>query len=303
MPKFSGCLMAALLASALAMPTNAGAEPPKTDGGRGAGACRSGRACRASCRGAALRSARRRWRAAFNAAARWHAAFHSPRPRTTFYRSSRRHAAFHHASTCAALHAPRRTPHVTQQTAVNRSLHIVAAQPSNRFGHPWLLVRAAARPHPPRARAAQCSRVSWLLPMQSRRSRTWRRCPMPAAIATSAAMARPASARRPRGKAASPRAFRRAHNRTRTGVLTTSRRTGPGVTIIAPASSPGTGRCSGPTPIPIFSTTRSGPTAMTMATGTMPMTNSSMACSGANTVRRKTMPTPTRRLPGIVRPA
>ena len=29
MPKFSGCLMAALLASALMVPTNAGAEPPK----------------------------------------------------------------------------------------------------------------------------------------------------------------------------------------------------------------------------------------------------------------------------------
>jgi hypothetical protein len=44
-----------------------------------------------------------------------------------------------------------------------------------------------------------------------------------------------------------------------------------------------------PTPILTFLITRSGPTVMTMASGTTPMTISSTACSGGNMVRRRTM--------------
>ena len=46
----------------------------------------------------------------------------------------------------------------------------------------------------------------------------------------------------------------------------------PGTAACAQASCRGTGRCSGPMPIPIFSITRSGPAAMKRAIGPMPMT-------------------------------
>ena len=101
-----------------------------------------------------------------------------------------------------------------------------------------------------------------------------------------AATAPPRSRRKRRGKAASARASRAG----RAIVSRMSPRTGPGGAACAPASCRGTGRCSGPTPIPTFSITRSGPTAMTTASGTMPMTISSTACSGAKMARRRTTP-------------
>ena len=57
---------------------------------------------------------------------------------------------------------------------------------------------------------------------------------------------------------------------------------GPGAAASARPSCRGTGRYSGHMPIRTFSTTRSGPLAMTTVSGPMPMTISSTACSGAS---------------------
>ena len=74
-----------------------------------------------------------------------------------------------------------------------------------------------------------------------------------------------------------------------------------GDTITAPASSPGSDRSSGRTPIPTSSTTRSGRTAMTTAIGPMPMTTSSTACSGASRRARRLRLRTAIRLARIVR--
>ncbi len=105
MPKFSGCLMAALLASALAMPTNAGAEPPK--------------------KGAVAAPAR--------AAPVVHAAPHVAAPH--FAPRGGSGAPHFTARSGGTPHFTRRvgTPHVTNRTAtVNRSLHVT--QPNNVTG-------------------------------------------------------------------------------------------------------------------------------------------------------------------------
>ncbi len=69
-----------------------------------------------------------------------------------------------------------------------------------------------------------------------------------------------------------------------------SQRIAPGVTGTGQPSWRGTGRCSGPTPIPTSLTTRSGPMVMTTATGPMSTTTSLTACSGARPDRPRNMP-------------
>ena len=125
MPKFSGCLMAALLASALAMPTNAGAEPPKK------GAVAAPRVPHRRCTPRPMSRRRTSPRSGGGA--------------PHFAARRRRSAAFHRARRGGAPHFTARsggtphftrhvgTPHVTNRTAtVNRSLHVT--QPNQATG-------------------------------------------------------------------------------------------------------------------------------------------------------------------------
>ena len=105
MPKFSGCLMAALLASTLAMPTDVGAEPPK----KGAVAAPARAVPHATPRAAAPHFAPHVGGGAPHFTAR-----HVGTPHFTARGSGTPHFARHVA-----------TPHVTNRAAtVNRSLHV-----------------------------------------------------------------------------------------------------------------------------------------------------------------------------------
>ena len=86
-----------------------------------------------------------------------------------------------------------------------------------------------------------------------------------------------------------PRSFRSNAALQAQAALTPGRTAGlparPGGAAIPQRSWPGSARCSGPTPIPTSSITRSGPRPTTPAIGRTRMTISSTPCSGAPTVR------------------
>ncbi len=116
MPKFSGCLMAALLASALAMPNNAGAEPPKK--GAGAAPARAAPVAHAAPHVAAP-----------------HFAPHVGGGGAPHFNARVGGAPHFTARSGGTPHFTRHivTPHVTNRTATaNRSLHVT--QPNNVTG-------------------------------------------------------------------------------------------------------------------------------------------------------------------------
>ena len=129
MPKFSGCLMAALLASALAMPANAGAEPPKKD----AGTARAAPVVHAAPHVAAPHFAPRG-----GGSVPHFTAHPGGTPHFTARSGGTPHFTRHFRSTACDPDRDRE-PQPAHHAARSR----------NRLDHPWFVHRAVARPHPP----------------------------------------------------------------------------------------------------------------------------------------------------------